>query len=63
MNFNLMENISMDEKSLIGKEIKEIEVDGYQVYIKFTDNTILDYSASDAGYSAWTIIDGDNEDE
>lgn len=53
----------MDEKVLIGKEIKEIEVDGYHVYMKFTDNTILDYSASDDGYSAWAIIDGNKESE
>ena len=30
--------INMDEKSLIGKEIKEIEVNGYRVYIKFKVN-------------------------
>lgn len=56
----------MDEKSLIGKKIKKIKVNGLGVYIKFTDNTIFEYSdsASDDGYSsAWSVVDGNRENE
>jgi len=40
---------------LIGKKIKSIKVDGFEVKITFTDGTIFEYNASDAGYSSWTI--------
>lgn len=46
-----------ETEKLIGKTISKIEIDGYGVYIKFTDDTELEYSASDGGYSSWGIIE------
>ena len=40
---------------LIGKTIKEIEVDGDGIYLKTTDGIVLAYVSSDGGYSSWEI--------
>lgn len=45
----------MNEKIIVGKTIKNIEVDGCMVFITFTDDYIFYYSASDGGYSSWEI--------
>ena len=45
-----------DEKILIGKTVKEVDINGFEVYIIFTDGTIFDYEASDGGYSSWDIV-------
>ena len=45
-----------DEKVLVGKTIKEVDIDGYGVNIVFVDGTIFDYGASDGGCSSWDII-------
>ena len=39
------------EKELIGKTITNAIVNGYEVVLIFDDNTVLDYEASDGGYS------------
>ena len=49
-------------KYLENKTIKEISVDGYGVYIIFTDGTEFVYGASDGGYSDWSIIDSDGNE-
>ena len=48
----------MNEKDLIGKTIKKIDIDGYGIEIYFTDGTEFLYNASDAGYSTWDILKG-----
>ena len=45
----------MSVNDLVGKTIKSIEVDGFGVCIHTTDGIVLDYSASDGGYSSWDI--------
>lgn len=47
----------MDENMLIGKKIKEIEVNGFEIHLVTEDGIVLDYSASDGGYSNWEIYD------
>lgn len=46
----------MEDKDLIGKTIKSIDVDGFGVDIVFTDGTVFVYSPSDGGYSSWDIV-------
>ena len=43
------------EKELIGKIITNAIVNGYEVVLIFDDNTILDYEASDGGYSCYEL--------
>ena len=43
------------EKELIGKTITNAIVNGYEVVLIFDDNTILDYNASDGGYSYYEL--------
>lgn len=45
----------MDEKTLIGKRIKSIDVSGYGITLKTEDGLELDYYSSDGGYSSWEI--------
>jgi hypothetical protein len=40
---------------LIGKTIKDVQIDGYCFVLKFTDNSRIEYYASDGGYSSWSI--------
>ena len=43
------------EKELIGKTITNAIVNGYEVVLIFDDNTVLDYEASDGGYSCYEL--------
>ena len=45
----------MNYKILIGKTIKEVEVNGYGITLVTTDGIRLVYNASDGGYSSWVI--------
>ena len=47
----------MDENMLIGKKIREIEVNGFEIRLVTEDGIVLDYNASDGGYSSWEIYD------
>lgn len=40
-------------KFLIGKTIKDVEINGYCFNLTFTDNSKINYDASDGGYSCW----------
>lgn len=44
-------------EALIGRIIKDVEIDGFGIRIELLGGKILDYSASDGGYSCWEIID------
>jgi hypothetical protein len=44
-------------KKIIGKTISKAWIDGGTVYIEFTDGAVLDYFASDGGYSCWDLVD------
>ena len=46
----------MDEKDLIGKKIKDVEVNGFEVIILTEDGIALNYKASDGGYSCYEIL-------
>lgn len=50
-----------DERILIGKTIKEIYVDGFEVDITFTDGYHFTYGASDGGYSSYSIESEETE--
>lgn len=41
--------------ALLGKTVMSADVNGHGVCIVFTDGTTFDYSASDGGYSCWTV--------
>lgn len=47
-----------EKKWFIGKKIKDIYVDGSMVELTLEDNTKLEYSASDGGYSGYEIERG-----
>ena len=50
------------EKELIGKTITSAIVNGYEVVLCFDDGTILDYEASDGGYSCYELrMKGENK--
>ena len=49
-------DLKMDiEKELIDKTITNAIVNGYEVVLIFDDDTILNYEASDGGYSCYEI--------
>lgn len=48
-------------KFLIGKTIKDVEINGFCFNITFTDNSKIEYNASDAGYSSWGIKEAKGE--
>ncbi len=50
----------LDTKTLVGKTIARIDVDGFDVDIVFTDGTVFEYESSDGGYSCWNIYKNDN---
>lgn len=53
----------MDEKDkllFISKTIKDIYIDRFGFELLLEDNTKLEYSASDGGYSTYTITKGDD---
>lgn len=41
--------------ALLGKTVRSADVNGHGVCIVFTDGTTFDYSASDGGYSCWSV--------
>lgn len=45
----------MDVSELFGKTISEIEVDGYGITLVTEDGCLLEYNASDGGYSSYEI--------
>lgn len=47
--------MSREENKLIGKTIKKAKVDGFGLILEFTDGEILDYDASDGGYSCYEL--------
>lgn len=53
----------MKYNTLIGKTVVWAEIDGFSLRIKFSDGRILDYSASDNGYSCWALVDGAKQTE
>lgn len=42
--------------ALVGKKIRAIELSGYHVRLTCADDTVLEYDASDGGYSCWSVI-------
>ena len=43
------------EKELIKKTIVDATVNGYEIILIFSDNTVFSYSASDGGYSEYDM--------
>lgn len=41
--------------AFVGKKIRALELSGYHVRLTCTDDTVLEYEASDGGYSCWTV--------
>ena len=52
-----------DTKSLVGKTITKIEVDGYGVDMWLDDGWKFVYWASDGGYSGWMVCESEEDDE
>lgn len=52
-----------DINVLIGKRIDEIEIDGFGILMTMDDGTVLDYVASDGGYSNYDIFTGADDEE
>ena len=54
-----MSSLSESERetnaAILGKTVMSADVNGFGVRIKFTDGTVFDYSASDGGYSCWSV--------
>ena len=50
----------LDEKNLIGKKIKNIQIGGFGIYLVLDDGTILDYKSSGEGNSCWDIMKKSN---
>lgn len=44
-------------KKLIGKTIKAVELDGFGVYLYFTDGSRFVYDATDGGYSTYDFYE------
>lgn len=42
-------------QKIVGKTIAKAEITGHGVDLTFTDGTMLDYCASDGGYSSWSV--------
>lgn len=51
------------EKALVGKTIVEADINGYGIYIWFSDGFKFDYNASDGGYSSYELTDEEEEEE
>lgn len=43
------------DNRLAGKTIEKAEIDGYGVFITFTDGSVFSYSATDGGYSSYAL--------
>lgn len=46
-------------KKLEGKTIKTAYVDGGEIEIVFTDESVFTYDASDGGYSCYSLREGE----
>lgn len=46
---------NMDVSELLGKTISKIEIDGYGITLATEDGCLLEYNASDGGYSSYGI--------
>jgi len=44
-------------EELIGRIIKDVEIDGFGIRLELLGGKVLVYDASDGGYSCWEIID------
>ena len=53
-----MNNIN---EKLIGKTIKEADIDGFGVYLTFNDGSMFEYDASDGGYSHYAYCESPQE--
>lgn len=51
----------MNAKDLINKTISDITINGYEVTITTKDGLVLQYGASDGGYSTWEIFKEDEK--
>ena len=49
----------MNEKDLINKIITSIKIDGYGITMTTKDGIVLNFGASDGGYSYWEIFKDD----
>lgn len=49
------------EGFLAGKTIKNVNVDGYEVMLEFTDGSVFEYQASDGGYSNYIYYEKGGE--
>lgn len=54
-----MDKYTMEiKKKLVGKTIKTVEeLNGYDVYLYFTDGSRFGYNASDGGYSTYGLYE------
>lgn len=46
---------------MIGKTIKNVDLDGFGMTIDFTDGTQFNFDASDGGYSEYEILEKEGE--
>jgi hypothetical protein len=44
-----------EQKMFVDKKIKDIDVNGFYVFLSLEDGTELFYNATDGGYSSWEI--------
>ena len=49
-------------QKIVGKTIGKAEITGHGVDLWFTDGTVLNYSASDGGYSSWSVKDNNKKE-
>lgn len=50
-------------KELIGRIIKDVDIDGFGIRLELLGGKVLEYGASDGGYSCWEIIDMEDADD
>lgn len=53
----------MTIKDLIGKTIKSIEADGFEITITTEDGAVLTYYSSDGGYSSWEVVNAEDKEK
>lgn len=56
-----MEYTAKIKKELIGKTIKAVELNGYKVFLDFTDGSRLEFYGSDGGYSTYDFYEKGDE--
>ena len=49
-------------KFLVGKTIKDVKINDYCFKLTFTDNSKINYYASDGGYSHWGMEDAKGDE-